>query len=61
VDSIFSIGDWHIVEIEVWGPESDSNGFHVKTVRKNPAPVGDVTGAATYLSFISSMLGKFSA
>lgn len=45
--------DWHIVEVEVWGP----NGFNVKTVRSNPAAVGAVTGTATYASFLSSMLG----
>lgn len=45
--------DWHIVEVEVWGP----NGFNVKTTRSNPAAVGAVTGTATYASFLSSMLG----
>lgn len=46
--------DWHIVEVEVWGP----NGFNVKTIRSNPAAVGAVTGTATYASFLSSMLGR---
>lgn len=46
--------DWHIVEVEVWGP----NGFNVKTTRSNPAAVGAVTGTATYASFLSSMLGR---
>lgn len=46
--------DWHIVEVEVWGP----NGFNVKTTRNNPAAVGAVTGTATYASFLSSMLGR---
>ncbi|ELU04098.1 hypothetical protein CAPTEDRAFT_1663 [Capitella teleta] len=52
-----SVGDWHIVEVETWGPGDKKQGFHVKTVRRNPAPVGNVTGAATYLSFVGSMLG----
>ncbi|XP_060075992.1 aspartate dehydrogenase domain-containing protein-like isoform X1 [Ylistrum balloti] len=54
-----SLTDWHIVEVEVWGPGNMDNdtAFHVKTVRRNPAKVGAVTGSATYASFLSSMLG----
>lgn len=54
-----SLTDWHIVEVEVWGPGNIENNtaFHVKTVRRNPANVGAVTGSATYASFLSSMLG----
>ncbi|KAK3084549.1 hypothetical protein FSP39_015202 [Pinctada imbricata] len=50
--------DWHIVEVDVWGPGDiqEDRAFHVKTVRKNPAAVGAVTGSATYASFLSSML-----
>ena len=59
--SIFlcSLGDWHIVDIEVWGPgdRAVGTGFYVHTVRRNPAPIGHVTGKATYGSFVSSMLG----
>ncbi len=49
--------DWHVVEVEVFGPIS-SNGtqFNVKTVRSNPADPGAVTGSATYNSFLSSIL-----
>lgn len=52
--------DRHIVEIELTGPETtiDENkktDFHLKTIRTNPAPPGVVTGAATLLSFISSV------
>lgn len=49
------------MEIETWGPGDMEKGntFHVKTVRRNPAKVGHVTGAATYGSFLSSMLGKY--
>ena len=52
--------DWHVVEVECWGPGDMASGkaFHVKTVRKNPAKSGAVTGSATYASFFSSMLGK---
>ncbi|XP_048252420.1 putative L-aspartate dehydrogenase isoform X2 [Haliotis rufescens] len=50
--------DWHIVEVEVWGPGDRAAGsaFHCKTVRSNPATAGHVTGSATYASFLSSML-----
>lgn len=51
--------DWHYVEVEVTGPGDAAAGraFTVSTVRKNPAKVGAVTGSATYVSFLSSMLG----
>ncbi|KAK6184979.1 hypothetical protein SNE40_007314 [Patella caerulea] len=49
--------DWHIVEVEVWGPGDISAGtaFHCHTIRRNPAQIGKVTGSATYSSFFSSM------
>lgn len=43
-----------MVEVEVTGP----GGFSVKTVRRNPASLGAVTGRATYTSFWSSLLGE---
>ncbi|CAH1801390.1 unnamed protein product [Owenia fusiformis] len=51
--------DFHIVEVEAWGPGNIEQGtaFHVRTVRKNPAKVGAVSGKATYASFLSSLLG----
>lgn len=49
------LSDYHIVEIEVTGPD----GFTVKTVRQNPAKLGAVTGNATYNSFWSSLLGMY--
>ncbi|KAK8752229.1 hypothetical protein OTU49_012626 [Cherax quadricarinatus] len=48
--------DWHIVEVEVTGPEVAGKNFTVKTIRSNPASVGAVTGTATYASFLSSMV-----
>ena len=50
--------DWHVVEIETWGPGDREQGtaFYVHTTRKNPAKIGHVTGNATYASFLSSML-----
>lgn len=42
----------HIVEIDVLG----AGGFHVHTRRYNPALPGAVTGAATYGSFLASLL-----
>ena len=36
--------DWHIVEVEVFGPILHGNQFNVKTVRSNPADPGAVTG-----------------
>ncbi|XP_056608074.1 aspartate dehydrogenase domain-containing protein [Triplophysa dalaica] len=47
-----ALADYHIVEVEATGPD----GFTVKTVRKNPAKLGAVTGNATYNSFWSSLL-----
>ncbi|XP_045583336.1 aspartate dehydrogenase domain-containing protein isoform X2 [Procambarus clarkii] len=48
--------DWHIVEVEVTGPEIAGKNFSVKTTRNNPADPGAVTGTATYASFLSSMV-----
>ncbi|XP_062874564.1 aspartate dehydrogenase domain-containing protein [Trichomycterus rosablanca] len=47
-----ALADYHLVEVEVTGPD----GFSVKTVRQNPAKLGAVTGSATYTSFWSSLL-----
>ncbi|KAM6904836.1 aspartate dehydrogenase domain-containing protein [Xenentodon cancila] len=44
--------DYHVVEVEVTGPD----GFSVNTVRRNPARLGAVTGTATYNSFWNSLL-----
>ncbi|XP_059149161.1 aspartate dehydrogenase domain-containing protein-like [Physella acuta] len=54
-----SLTDWHIVEVELWGPGNMAadKAFHCKTVRRNPATLGAVTGSATYASFLSSVLG----
>ncbi len=38
--------------MEVEGP----NGFRVTTTRSNPAAVGAVTGAQTYMSFYNSLV-----
>lgn len=43
-----------MVEVEVTG----CDGFSVKTVRRNPAALGAVTGRATYTSFWSSVQGE---
>ncbi|XP_028267688.1 aspartate dehydrogenase domain-containing protein [Parambassis ranga] len=47
-----SLSDYHVVEVEVTGPD----GFSVQTVRRNPARLGAVTGSATYNSFWNSLL-----
>uniref|UniRef100_A0A3P9M9I8 Aspartate dehydrogenase domain-containing protein n=1 Tax=Oryzias latipes TaxID=8090 RepID=A0A3P9M9I8_ORYLA len=47
-----TLKDYHVVEVEVTGPD----GFSVRTVRKNPAKLGAVTGRATYDSFWNSLL-----
>ncbi|CAI4230438.1 unnamed protein product [Auanema sp. JU1783] len=43
--------DWHIVEVVVQADD----GFEVKTIRKNPAKPGAVTGQFTYFSFLASI------
>jgi predicted dinucleotide-utilizing enzyme len=55
-----SLDDRHIVEIELTGPETiigekKQLGFHLKTIRTNPAQLGAVTGTATLVSFVSSI------
>ncbi|XP_076123022.1 aspartate dehydrogenase domain-containing protein [Alosa pseudoharengus] len=47
-----ALRDYHVVEVEVTGVD----GFTVKTIRRNPAKLGAVTGNATYNSFWSSLL-----
>ncbi|XP_075880038.1 aspartate dehydrogenase domain-containing protein [Nelusetta ayraudi] len=47
-----ALRDFHVVEVEVTGP----GDFSVKTVRRNPASLGAVTGRATYTSFWNSLL-----
>ncbi|KAM9843633.1 aspartate dehydrogenase domain-containing protein [Aulostomus maculatus] len=47
-----ALRDFHVVEVEVTGPD----GFSVHTVRRNPAKLGAVTGSATYNSFWNSLL-----
>eukprot|EP00696_Hemimastix_kukwesjijk_P010521 gnl/Hemi2/23249_TR7800_c0_g2_i1.p1 gnl/Hemi2/23249_TR7800_c0_g2~~gnl/Hemi2/23249_TR7800_c0_g2_i1.p1 ORF type:complete len:299 (-),score=33.78 gnl/Hemi2/23249_TR7800_c0_g2_i1:196-1092(-) len=48
----------HVIDIEVVGPTAadGSDAFRVATHRHNPAKAGAVTGAATYVSFWSSIL-----
>ncbi|KAG9462124.1 hypothetical protein GDO78_014862, partial [Eleutherodactylus coqui] len=55
-----SVPDRHLVDIEVTGPTNETTGlvFSVTTRRSNPAAPGAVTGAATFGSFWSSVLGK---
>lgn len=53
-----SLTSWHVVQVDVWGPGdiAADTAFHCRTVRRNPAQSGAVTGSATYGSFLSSML-----
>lgn len=47
----------HVITIDATGrPGADGARFRVVTERTNPAPPGAVTGAATFASFLSSML-----
>jgi len=49
--------DSHVIEIDGCGPKrADGTQFRVTTTRVNPAPPGSVTGAATYNSFLASLL-----
>ncbi|XP_054714872.1 aspartate dehydrogenase domain-containing protein-like [Uloborus diversus] len=46
----------HVVEIEACGfPKDDGSGFRVRTVRENPAVLGEVTGEATYAAYFGSL------
>ena len=51
--------DAHVITIDARGkstPGSSSRPFRAFTERYNPAPPGAVTGAATFASFVSSLL-----
>uniref|UniRef100_A0A0M3IQI0 Aspartate dehydrogenase domain-containing protein n=1 Tax=Ascaris lumbricoides TaxID=6252 RepID=A0A0M3IQI0_ASCLU len=45
---------WHIVEIDVEGPD----GFRTRTTRENPAKTGAVTDNSTYYSILASIQGR---
>lgn len=46
----------HVITVDVLGPTAaDGTQFRVVTERINPAPPGAVTGAATFVSFFSSL------
>ena len=46
----------HVITVDVTGPTSaDGSVFKVVTERVNPAPPGAITGAATFVSFYSSL------
>ncbi|XP_071042118.1 aspartate dehydrogenase domain-containing protein-like isoform X2 [Parasteatoda tepidariorum] len=48
--------NYHIVEIEAFGyPKEEGSCFHVHTIRKNPAVIGEVTGEATYAAYFGSL------
>lgn len=55
-----SLTDWHVVQVDVWGPGNiaDDTAFHCQTIRRNPAKIGQVTGSATYASFMSSLIAS---
>uniref|UniRef100_A0A0M3K393 Aspartate dehydrogenase domain-containing protein n=1 Tax=Anisakis simplex TaxID=6269 RepID=A0A0M3K393_ANISI len=44
-----SLSSWHIVEIDVEGPD----GFRVRTRRENPAKPGALAGSLTHQAFLS--------
>ena len=47
----------HVIDIEAHGPlRPDGTSLSVVTQRINPAAPGAVTGSATYLSFLGSMM-----
>jgi len=51
-----SLRNYHIVEIEAFGfPNEDGSRFHVHTIRRNPAVLGEVTGEATYAAYFGSL------
>lgn len=51
-----SLTNFHIVEVEAFGfPKEDGSHFHVHTIRRNPAALGEVTGEATYFAYFGSL------
>lgn len=55
-----SLVNYHIVEVEAFGfPREDGSRFHVHTIRRNPADLGEVTGQATYAAYFGSLKSKF--
>lgn len=49
--------DSHVIEIDARGAKKpDGTQFRCLTSRINPAPPGAVTGAATYASFLASLM-----
>lgn len=51
-----SLRNYHIVEVEAFGfPNEDGSRFHVHTIRRNPAVLGEVTGEATYAAYFGSL------
>jgi len=46
----------HIIDIEVEGPTREAGTFRVHSTRFNPAATGAVTGSATFVTFLQSMM-----
>ncbi|KAJ6642832.1 putative L-aspartate dehydrogenase [Pseudolycoriella hygida] len=51
-----NLSDFHIIEINVYGPVTNGNQFHVLTRRMSPAKVGSVTSSATHDAFFNSIV-----
>ncbi len=46
----------HIIQVEMFGPETDGDRYSETILRRNPARRGAVTGKATFRSFLKSMI-----
>ncbi|KAG4075100.1 hypothetical protein HA402_013495 [Bradysia odoriphaga] len=51
-----SLTAFHVIEVNVYGPEINGNRFHVLSRRMSPARVGSVTSSATQDTFFNSVI-----
>lgn len=54
-----SLSDFHMIDVNVYGPEINGNRFHVLSRRMSPAKVGSVTSSATQDTFFNSIIRKW--
>ncbi len=57
--SLPSLSAFHVIEVNVYGPEVNGNRFHVLSRRMSPARVGSVTSSATQDTFFNSIIREW--